>query len=92
MANWEVANDFGTLDTVVFGGTGGYSIYDCTDGLYFESINVNSGCHTANVATASFVRSPIMITNEAAFVLENANGVTNPFSTNKNANAVAGLL
>ena len=91
-ANWDVNNDFGTLDRIVFGGTGGYSIYDSTDGLHFENILVDSCCHTVNVATASFVRSPVTVTNNAAFVLENASGVVNPFSTNQDANAVAGLL
>ena len=90
--NWDVDGDFGTLDRIVFGGTGGYSVYDCTDGLHFEIIDVNSGCHTANVATASFVRTPVTVASGAAFVLENAGGVTNPFSTEANTNVIAGIL
>ena len=90
--NWEDDNEFGPLDKVVFGGTGGYSVFDCADGLRLWDLTVNSGCHTANVATASFANSPLVVASGAAFVLENADGVTNPFSTLANANTLAGLL
>ncbi|MBQ7188690.1 MAG: autotransporter-associated beta strand repeat-containing protein [Kiritimatiellae bacterium] len=90
--NWDVNRALGPLDRVVFGGTDSHSVFDGTDGLPFWDITVNSGCHTANVATASFANAPLVVTNGAAFVLENAEGVTNPFSTVANENAVGGLL
>ena len=90
--NWDVDSAFGALDSVVFGGTGSSSIYDGTDGLPLWDITVNSGCHTANVATASFANSPLAVASGAAFVLENAAGVVNPFSTVADANTLAGLL
>ena len=91
-ANWDVDKDFGPLDKVVFGGTGGYSVFDCADGLRLWDITVNSGCHTANVANASFADSPLVVASGASFVLENAEGVVNPFSTLANTNTLAGLL
>ena len=91
-ANWDVDSAFGPLDKVVFGGTGGYSVFDCADGLPLWDITVNSGCHTANVANASFANSPLVVASGASFVLENAEGVINPFSTLANTNTLAGLL
>lgn len=91
-ANWDVDSAFGPLDKVVFGGTGGYSVFDCTDGLPLWDITVNSGCHTANVANASFANSPLVVASGASFVLENAEGVVNPFSTLANTNTLAGIL
>ena len=91
-ANWDVDSAFGPLDKVVFGGAGGYSVFDCMDGLPLWDITVNSGCHTANVANASFANSPIVVASGASFVLENAEGVVNPFSTLANTNTLAGIL
>ena len=90
--NWDVDSALGPLDSVVFGGTGSYSSYDGSDGLPLWDITVNSGCHTANVATASFANSPLVVASGASFVLENAEGVINPFSTVADANTLAGLL
>ncbi|MBR0506333.1 MAG: autotransporter-associated beta strand repeat-containing protein [Kiritimatiellae bacterium] len=91
-ANWDVDNDFGPLDKVVFSGTDGYSVFDCADGLRLWDITVNSGCHTANVANASFANTPLVVASGSSFVLENADGVINPFSTLANTNTLAGLL
>ena len=90
--NWDVSSAFGALDSVVFGGTGSHSVFDGADGLPLWDITVNSGCHTANVATASFANTPLVAASGASFVLEDADGVTNPFSTLANTNTLAGLL
>ena len=89
--NWDTSAAFGTFDSVVFAGTGGYSIYDCSDVL-ITNITVESGAHTANVATASFDEIPLTVASGAEFKLEDAGGVTNPFSTNMNANTISGVL
>ena len=89
--NWDTNAAWGTFDSVVFGGTGGYSIYDCPDVL-ITNITVESGVHTANVATASFDEIPLTVASGAEFKLENADGVVNPFSTNMNANTISGVL
>ena len=91
-ANWDVEKDFGPLDKVVFGGTGSSSVFDCADGLRLWDITVNSGCHTANVATASFANSPVVVASGAEFALAGAAGVINPFSTLQSTNAIAGVL
>ncbi|MBR1586986.1 MAG: autotransporter-associated beta strand repeat-containing protein [Kiritimatiellae bacterium] len=91
-ANWDVDKDFGPLDRVVFGGTGSSSVFDCADGLRLWDITVNSGCHTANVETASFANSPVVVARGAEFTLEGADGVVNPFSTLQSTNAIAGVL
>ena len=91
-ANWDTDDDFKAFDHVVFNSATGHSIYDCTDGLGLGSITAASGVHTANVATASFANVPVTVTSGATFALENANGVTNAFSTVANKNAIAGVL
>ena len=89
--NWDTDANFGTFDSVVFGGTGSYSIYDCGEVL-ITNVTVQSGAHTANVASAGFSGFPVTVANGAEFKLEGANGVTNPFSTEMNANAISGVL
>ena len=89
--NWDTAANFGTFDSVVFGGTGSYSIYDCGEVL-ITNVTVQSGAHTANVAAAGFSGFPVTVASGAEFKLEDANGVTNPFSTEMNANAISGVL
>ena len=91
-ANWDTDDDFKTFDHVVFNSPVGYSIYDCADGLHLGSITAGSGIHTANVETASFVNVPVTVASGATFALENADGVTNAFSTVANTNIIAGVL
>ena len=91
-ANWDVDKDFGPLDRVVFGGSGSSSVFDCADGFHLWDITVNSGCHTANVATASFANSPVVVASGAEFALAGAAGVINPFSALPSTNAIAGVL
>ncbi len=89
--NWDTAANFGAFDSVVFGGTGSYSIYDCGEVL-ITNVTVQSGAHTANVASAGFSGFPVTVASGAEFKLEGANGVTNPFSTEMNANTISGVL
>ena len=89
--NWDTAANFGAFDSVVFGGTGSYSIYDCGEVL-ITNVTVQSGAHTANVASAGFSCFPVTVASGAEFKLEGANGATNPFSTEMNANAISGVL
>ena len=89
--NWDTDANFGAFDSVVFGGMGGYSIYDCGEVL-ITNVTVQSGVHTANVAQAGFSGFPVTVASGAEFKLEDANGVTNPFSTEMNANAISGVL
>ena len=89
--NWDTDANFGTFDSVVFGGTGGYSIYDCGEVL-ITNVTIQSGVHTANVETAGFSGFPVTVASGAEFKLEGAAGVTNPFSTEMNANAISGVL
>lgn len=91
-ANWNTDDSFKTFDHVVFNSATGYSIYDCADGLHLGSITAASGVHTANVETACFDNVPITVASGATFALENADGVTNAFSTVANTNAIAGVL
>jgi autotransporter-associated beta strand protein len=89
--NWDTDANFGAFDSVVFGGTGGYSIYDCGEVL-ITNVTVQSGAHTANVAQAGFSGFPVTVASGAEFALEGAAGATNPFSTEMNANAISGVL
>ncbi|MBQ9430621.1 MAG: autotransporter-associated beta strand repeat-containing protein [Kiritimatiellae bacterium] len=89
--NWDTDASFGTYDSVVFGGTGGYSIYDCGDVL-IANVTVQSGSHTANVARAGFSGFPVTVASGAEFVLEGAADAVDPFSTDMNANAISGIL
>ncbi len=89
--NWDTDANFGTFDSVVFGGTGSYSIYDCGEVL-ITNVTVQSGAHTANVASAGFSGFPVTVASGAEFALEGAAGATNPFSTEMNANAISGVL
>ena len=89
--NWDTDANFGAFDSVVFGGTGSYSIYDCGEVL-ITNVTVQSGAHTANVAAVGFSGFPVTVASGAEFKLDGANGVTNPFSTEMNANVIAGVL
>ena len=89
--NWDTAANFGAFDSVVFGGTGSYSIYDCGEVL-ITNVTIQSGAHTANVAAVGFSGFPVTVASGAEFKLDGANGVTNPFSTEMNANAISGVL
>ena len=89
--NWDTNASWGTFDSVVFGGTGSYSIYDCGEVL-ITNLTVQSGSHTANVASAGFSGFPVTVASGAEFKLEDAGNVTNPFSTEMNANTISGVL
>ena len=91
-ANWDTDDAFKTFDHVVFNSATGRSIYDCADGLHLGSITAVSGVHTANVATACFANVPVTVASGATFALEDADAVTNAFSTLANTNAIAGVL
>ena len=91
-ANWDSDGDVKTFDHVVFDSPVGHSIYDCADGLHLGSITAGSGVHTANVEAACFDNVPITVASGATFALENADAVTNAFSTVANTNAISGVL
>ena len=90
--NWDTDAALGSLDSVVFGGAGSHSIYDGADELPLASVTVESGVHTANVASACFSGAALSVVAGAEFALQNASGAVNPFSTEMGTNAIAGVL
>lgn len=80
------------FDSVVFNGNGGLTKANEKNGMELAKITVSSGAWTADVGTASFAATPLMIASGATFALTNAAARTNPFSTALNTNRIEGVL
>lgn len=93
VANWRDAlRGPAKFDTVIFDGESDETEYDLANGLLLKKIDVNSGAWTTKVEQACFAGVPVQVKSGALFALTGAKGRTNPFSTAKDANAIAGVL
>ena len=90
--NWNGTRPPASFDSIVFDGEGDETAYDLADGLLLAKVDVDSGAWTTKVDNACFANVPVQVKTGALFALTGARGRTNPFSTAKDANAIAGVL